>query len=509
MNKKISLSKSLYLNGLQCQKYLWLKIHRKEKLQKPDTNLEAIFTTGDKVGEKACKLFPGGKQIKYDETVPHSERIALTKKYISDGVKTIYEATFEYDGVLVMVDILNLDNDGNFEIYEVKSSTWNSKKDLKSIDTYIKDISIQYYVLNGCGLKISKACITLLNGEYIREEKENLDKLFIHKDVMKEAMSLQNKIPETLKVFQSTLGIKKTEPKIDIGWHCKNPNICFGYDYCWTQQRSIPEYSVFNIFPLTKKSKALELYQKGIINIEDIPRSEKLTKIQIKQVDLVKANKVVMDKNAIKVFLKSFNYPYYYFDFETFQQAFPEFIGVKPFQQIPFQYSLHIKHHPSSKPFHEKFLADSGSDPRESLVRKLISDIPPDVTVIAFNSSFEKSILKELARQFPKYKEHLENIINNMIDLAEPFRNKYYYHPKMKGKHSIKILLPLVVPEMPKEYEKLNIKNGADAMQAFSDLATIRDIKKINKIRKDLEEYCALDTLAMVKIHDKLLKFCE
>ena len=508
MNKKISLSKSLYLNGLQCQKYLWLKIHRKEKLQKPDTNLEAIFTTGDKVGEKACKLFPGGKQIKYDETVPHSERIALTKKYIADGVKTIYEATFEYDGVLVMVDILNLDNDGNFEIYEVKSSTWNSKKNLKSIDTYIKDISIQYYVLNGYGLKISKACITLLNGEYIREEKENLDKLFIHKDVTKEAISLQNKIPEILKSFQSTLGIKKTEPKIDIGWHCKNPNICFGYDYCWTQQRNIPEYSVFNIFPLTKKSKALELYQKGIINIEDIPRSEKLTKIQIKQVNLVKVNEVVMDKDAIKVFLKSFNYPYYYFDFETYQQALPEFIDVKPFQQIPFQYSLHIKHN-SSELDHKEFLAHSGSDPRETLVTKLISDIPPDVTVLAFNASFEKSILKELAQQFPKYKEHLENIVNNIVDLAEPFRKKYYYHPEMKGKFSIKILLPLLVPEMDKEYEKLNIKDGVTAMQSFADLANSSDNNKINKIRKDLTKYCELDTLAMVKIHDKLLKFCE
>ena len=135
MNKKISLSKSLYLNGLQCQKYLWLKIYGKEKLQKPDANLKAIFKTGDKVGERACKLFPGGKQIKWDKTTPHSERIALTKKYIADGVKTIYEATFEYDGVLVMVDILNLDNDGNFEIYEVKSSTWNSEKNLKDIDT--------------------------------------------------------------------------------------------------------------------------------------------------------------------------------------------------------------------------------------------------------------------------------------------------------------------------------------------------------------------------------------
>lgn len=508
MNKKISLSKSLYLNGLQCQKYLWLKIHRKEKLQKPDTNLEAIFTTGDKVGEKACKLFSGGKQIKYDATVPHSERIALTKKYIADGVKTIYEATFEYDGVLVMVDILNLDNDENFEIYEVKSSTWNSKKNLKSIDAYIKDISIQYYVLNGYGLRISKACITLLNGEYIREEKENLDKLFIHKDVTKEVKALQKKIPETLEYFQSILGIKKTEPEIDIGWHCKHPNTCFGYDYCWTQQRNIPEYSVFNIFPLTKKSKALELYQKGILNIEDIPGSEKLTKIQKKQVDLVKVNEVVMDKNAIKVFLKSLNYPYYYFDFETYQQALPQFIGVKPFQQIPFQYSLHIKHNPSELD-HKEFLAQPGSDPRKILVTRLISDIPPDVTVLAFNASFEKSILKELARHFPKYKEHLENIINNIVDLAEPFRKKYYYHPEMKGKFSIKILLPLLVPEMDKEYEKLNIKDGVTAMQSFADLANSSDNSKINKIRKDLTKYCELDTLAMVKIHDKLLKFCE
>ena len=510
MNKKIPLSKSLYLNGLQCQKYLWLKTYKKEKLQQPDAKLKRIFLTGDKVGEKACALFPGGMAIKYDKAIPDSERIELTKKYITDEVKTIYEATFKHNGVLVMVDILNLDNEGNYEIYEVKSSTWNSNKKLEDIDTYIKDISIQYYVLNGCGLKISKACVTLLNGEYIREEKENLDNLFIHIDVTEKVKSLQNEIPEILKSFQSTLAIEKTEPEIDIGWHCKKPNICFGYTYCWKEQRNIPEYSVFDVFNLTKKSnKALKLYRKGIINIEDIPGSEKLTESQKKQVDLAKANKLYLDKNAIKVFLKSFKYPCYFFDFETYQQAFPEFIGIKPFQQIPFQYSLHIQHHPSTKPIHEKFLAQSGLDPRELLVTKLISDIPPDVTVIAFNSSFENSVLKELARQFPKHKEHLESIINNMIDLAEPFRKKYYYQPRMGAKHSIKIILPLLVPEMGKEYEKLNIKNGAEAMQAFHDLAIISDVEKSNKIRKDLEEYCALDTLAMVKIHEKLLKLCQ
>ena len=316
MSKEMFLSKSLYLNGLQCKKYLWLKIYNKKKLQKPDAIQEAIFKTGDEVGEKACKLFPGGKQIKYDKTVSHSERIAQTKKFLADGVKTIYEATFEFDGVLVMIDILNIDNNNNFEIYEVKSSTWNSKKNLKDIEKYIKDVSIQYYVLNGCGLEISKACVTLLNGEYIRGEKENLEKLFFHKDITKEVMALQSKISETLKSFQSILKIKKTEPIIDIGWHCKNPNTCLAYDYCWKEQRNIPEYSIFNIFPLSKKSKALEFYKKGIVNIKSIPSSEKLTKAQKIKVDLVKVNKVVVDKKAIKLFLKSFSYPFYYFDFK-------------------------------------------------------------------------------------------------------------------------------------------------------------------------------------------------
>ena len=508
MNKNINLSKSLYLNGLQCQKYLWLKIHNKEKLKKPDANLKAIFATGDEVGEKACKLFPGGKQIKYDKNIPHSERIELTKKYIKEGVKTIYEATFEFDGVLVMVDILNIDSNGNFEIYEVKSSTWNSKKNLKSIDTYIKDISIQYYVLNGCGLEISKACVTLLNGEYIRGEKENLEKLFFHKDITKEVMTLQSKISETLKSFQSTLKIKKTEPIIDIGWHCKNPNTCLAYDYCWKEQRNIPEYSIFNIFPLSKKSKALEFYKKGIVNIKSIPSSEKLTKAQKIKVDLVKVNKVVVDKKAIKLFLKSFSYPFYYFDFETYQQAIPKFAGVKPFQQIPFQYSLHIMRN-STKLDHVEFLAQSGSDPRDDLVKQLISDIPPDVTVLAFNASFEKSVLVELSKQFPKYKKHLQNIINNLVDLAEPFRKKYYYHPEMKGKFSIKIILPLLVPEMEKEYENLEIQNGSEAMQSFANLEKINDQNQINRTRKNLIKYCELDTLAMVKIHDKLVKLCE
>ncbi|MDA9896796.1 DUF2779 domain-containing protein [Gammaproteobacteria bacterium] len=499
------LSKSLYLNGLQCKKYLWLKIHNEKKLQKPDASQEAIFKTGNEVSEKVCELFPGGKKIKYDKTVSHSERIAQTKKYIEDGVKTIFEATFEFDGVLVMVDILNVDKDGNYEIYEVKSSTWHSKKKLKEIKKYINDISIQYYVLKGCGLKVSKACVTLINSDYIRDVKEDLNKLFIHKDMTKEVIALQSKIPRKLKSFYSVLEQDKVEPDVDIGHHCKNPYDCPGTEYCWVDQRGIPEYSVFNIFKLRKKSKALDLYRKGIVNIHDIPQSEKLTKKQKKDVDLVKNNEVFIDEKKITSFFKSLNHPLYFFDFETYQQVLPEYPGISPYMQIPFQYSLHIVNRDAPID-HKEFLADHKSDPRKSLVERLILHIPANVTVIAYNASFEIAVLKKLVIQFPEHKKHLESVIYNTMDLAEIFKNKYYYHPKMNGKYSIKKVLGILVPEMEKAYKELdNISKGSDAMQAFPSLRENNDQEEVAKIRGQLKEYCKLDTQAMVDIYKKLV----
>ena len=232
MVKEKLLTKSLYLRGLQCEKSLWLKINNSDVLEDEDNAISQIFETGRKVGALACNLFPNGKRISFEDTV-RDQRIALTKQWIVDGVSTIYEATFEFDGVLVMVDILNRDSNGNFEIYEVKSSSWNSKKKLKDIDTYIKDVSIQYYVLNGCGLNISKAAVTLLNGDYIRGDELDINDLFIHQIVTDEAISLQDRIPDTLESFRAALNEQEKEPDIDIGWHCKNPYKCDASEYCW------------------------------------------------------------------------------------------------------------------------------------------------------------------------------------------------------------------------------------------------------------------------------------
>ena len=506
MVKEKLLTKSLYLRGLQCEKSLWLKINNSDVLEDEDNAISQIFETGRKVGALACNLFPNGKRISFEDTV-RDQRIALTKQWIVDGVSTIYEATFEFDGVLVMVDILNRDSNGNFEIYEVKSSSWNSKKKLKDIDTYIKDVSIQYYVLNGCGLNISKAAVTLLNGDYIRGDELDINDLFIHQIVTDEAISLQDRIPDTLESFRGTLNQQEKEPDIDIGWHCKKPYKCDASEYCWRVQRQIPEYSVFNIFPLTKKSKALELYHQGIVNIDEIPESFQLTDKQQLDVDASKSSidkKPQINRDKLALFLSSLSYPFYYLDFETFQQPIPEFKGISPFQQIPFQYSVHVEQNNQTLE-HKEFLGKEGSDPREQLVKQLIKDIPMNATILAFNASFEQMVLKGLAKQFAQYEDHLLSISENIIDIAIPFQKRYYYLPQMKGKHSIKIVLPLLVPEMAEAYKELDlVHDGNEAMQAFVILGEIEDPEKIMRIRKSLIEYCRLDTLAMFKILEKL-----
>jgi len=500
-NKKINLSKSLMIKGLQCTKALWLKKYKKEVFTPPDAQILSVFETSNKVGEKACELFPNGKEVPYHNT-SFEEKIALTQKWMDEGVENIYEATFQYNGILVMVDILHKTKDG-WEIHEVKSSTWHSSKSVEDIGLYVYDAAIQYYVLTGCGLNITKTSIVLINSEYVRGETLDVEKLFSIVPVDEEVAIFQEDIPLHLHSFKSVLEDTDNEPDVDIGRHCKNPYWCAAMEYCWKVQKKIPDYSVFDIFAMTKNSKAMQLYHEGILKVEDIPDDFKLTDNQALTVNAWKTQKESIDKNEIQVFLDSIKYPIYHFDFETFQEAIPTIAGTKPYEQLPFQYSLHIEHKDGTL-VHKEFLAKHIGDPREELLKQLITDIPKDATLMAFNASFEKMVLKNLIKAFPKYQTHIDGLIENIIDLATPFKNKSYYLPQMKGKYSIKIVLPLLVPEMKKAYKDLTlVSNGADAMNTFPKLKDMPSEER-ELYRKALLDYCELDTLAMVKILAKL-----
>jgi hypothetical protein len=313
---------------------------------------------------------------------------------------------------------------------------------------------------------------------------------------------MQSNIPNILKEFETYLNDKENEPIIDIGKHCNSPYECDAKNYCWKVQRQIPDYSIFNIFNLGSK-KQIELYNRGIINIDNIPHDFDMTSIQAHAVENYKSKITYIDIENIKSFLQNLTYPIYHLDFETYQQAIPLYKGLKPFEQIPFQYSLHIEYEDGTLE-HKEFLAQDGVDSRYKLVLKLCNDIPNDVTVLAYNMSFEKGVIKRLATLFEEFSEHLLSINENMQDLMIPFQKKWYVTPSMQGSYSIKYVLPALVPEFEKAYKELDgVQNGSQAMNAFARIASLEEDEK-QKLRNSLLEYCKLDTLAMVKILEKL-----
>ena len=500
----MTLSKSLYTRGIQCPKSLWLKKYKSDVLTPPDESAQAVFDTGNVVGDLACEIFPNGKEVPFSKN--YDEMIAQTQKWLDEGVSNIYEATFNYNGILVMVDILHapratarkyswgVEPEG-VEIYEVKSST--SVKDI-----YLHDVSIQYYVLQKLGFHIKSAHVIHIDKTYIRGDELELDGLFSIVDVTEDVVALQENIPRILEEFENHLSDKENEPEIEIGKHCHNPYECDAKNYCWRVQRGIPDFSIFNIFNLGSK-KQIELYEQGIIDIKDVPDSFAMTANQKQAVENYKSTQTHINEEAIKAFVDTLTYPIYHLDFETFQQAVPEFKGISPFMQIPFQYSLHVEHADGSLE-HKEFLAQEGIDSREMLAQRLCADIPRDATVLTYNMSFEKGVITKLAASFENLSEHLLHVNENIKDLMTPFQQKHYVTPSMQGSYSIKYVLPALVPAMEQAYKQLEgVQNGGQAMNAFANMSKLDDKEK-QKMRDALLAYCKLDTLAMVRVLGKL-----
>ncbi len=485
-NKRIStsLSKSLFIRGLQCPKSLYLHKYHPELRDEISEEQEALFQTGFEVGKYAQQLFPGGIEIPYDET-SHASQLEMTQAEIEKGTKTIYEATFSHDDVFVKVDILHKDQEG-WEIFEVKSST-----EIK--DVYLDDSAIQYYVLTGSGLPVSKVFLVHINDKYVRNGEIDPKSLFIVNDIKDTVKDKQPYIAENIAKLKSML--TSDMPNIDIGGYCDKPYPCDFQGYC---RQHIPENSVFDL--RRKGVNKYGLYRQGIIEMKDIP-VDILNKSQRLQVEafLTKAEKV--DKDAIRTFLDKLFYPMCFLDFETFYTAIPLFDGTRPYQQVPFQYSLHIQDSKGAELKHFEYLAEPHKDPRRELVSRLIKSIPEKSCIITY-TDFETKRLRELAECFPEYKDRIESLIENIQDISLPFNKMDYYHYQMNGSYSIKDVLPVLVPEM--SYKDMAIRDGGMAIDAYFSMCRSSDQKEIESIRRNLLEYCELDTLAMVRILEKL-----
>jgi hypothetical protein len=298
----------------------------------------------------------------------------------------------------------------------------------------------------------------------------------------------------------------KDEPDCDLSEHCMKPYTCAFLDYC-KRQHGVPEDepTVFDLYRMNF-SKKLEHYYAGRITFDAL-RSEKLNDKQQMQVECTLNNTEYINPDGIRKFLNTLTYPLYFLDFETMQDAVPQYDGAKPYQQITFQYSLHIKESPNAPYQHKEYLAPSdGTDPRRALAEQLCKDIPMDVCTLAYNKMFECGRIKELAELCPDLAVHLLNIRGHIVDLIDPFRAGDYYVPAMGGSFSIKSVLPALFPDDPSlNYHNLTggVQNGGDAMTIFPKIQHMHP-EEAKAAREALLRYCELDTWAMVKVWEKL-----
>ena len=498
------LSKSKYAKYCQCPKCLWMSVYKPEE-EVIDPNSEARFENGAEVGELARGILGDYVDVtirRADDRLDLAAMITKTKELMNAGQENICEASFSYDGNYCAVDILHKTEDG-WAIYEVKSTSFPEfNGNPAKLDKYLPDVAYQKWVLEKCGVNVTGTFLVCLNSDYVRECELDLQKLFVINDMGEMIANEYDKV-ENGQAAAKKLLQQEEEPAMDIWEGCKKPYDCAFYQYC---SRHLPSPSVFDLYRMRFSDK-LKYYRQGVVTFDDV-RNEKLTPVRRIQVDSTLNNQPNIDKHVIKEFLDQLSYPLYFLDFETMQPAIPLFEGTKPYQQIPFQYSLHIIEKEGGELIHKEHLGISGTDTRRALAEQLCEDIPMDVCTLAYNKAFECTRIKEMAEAFPDLAEHLMNIQANIVDLMIPFQQGAYYLPSMGGSFSIKVVLPALFPNDPSlDYHNLTggVQNGSQAMSVFPEIQYMTSENQ-QKMRKALLEYCCLDTFAMVKLWRKL---CE
>jgi hypothetical protein len=480
------LTKSKFISGRQCHKLFWYEIHKPDIFPGTGPELQKIFDQGHEVNDYARKLFPGGILLKEKGD---SISLAEEAKLFFPRRKALFEASLIFEGNFARVDVLEPCGQDQWNLIEIKSTT-------SAKEVHYPDLAFQWELCERNGLGIARAYVLHLNKGYIRQGELDLDRLFQRTDVTDEVRNFKSHLSSDIKPLHEIMQQKEI-PDIAIGAHCNDPYECPLKFICW---KHVPPVSVMNLKSGGKKS--FDLLAMGVKRLEEIPNSFSLSDKQQIQVNAHKANKTHLNPAALRGFLDRLEYPLSFLDFETFGLAVPPFDGCKPYQQIPFQYSLHIVEKPGGAPQHRSFLAKAGSDPRPDFLAALQQSLPKSGSIIAYNLSFEDQILKACAKYFPGHRKWIEALSTRYIDLLKPFRDLDYYDPGQAGSASLKDVLPALTG---KSYEGLVIGEGGEASREFLRFwKGLVPPDEIAALRQNLLDYCCLDTAGMIDIVENL-----
>ena len=482
------LTKTDFVHYLQCPRSLWLLKYKPEVYPYKEFSdfLKKIAREGYEIEAYAQQMFPGGVSL------PSVGEVSLTKtkEAFAQGEKVLFQATvLTEDGLFARADIITRNDDGSYNLYEVKSST-SIKKDAKH--NHLKDACFQKIAFERAGLTIDKVFIIHTNGEYVREPEIDPRKLLTEVDITEVIKTLYD---ETEVEINNALSLLREESVEEEGCPCirkTRSNHCDAFEYF---NGKLPKCSVWEIGNLREK-KLCTILDCGVQNLVDVPDDIDLNDRQQRQVQSAIRGEPIIDRKKVQEMLATLVFPLYFFDYEAASSAVPKIIGTRPWQQIPFQYSLHILDADGTLA-HKEYLNEtlSGAD---GVMSALCEDIGNVGSVVSWHASYEKTMNKAMAKMYPQYAEKLQDINDRMFDLEDIFKEAYT-DAAFCGSTSIKKVLPILCPNL--SYKNLGVQDGTQAMEQWFVMVAEKDVQQQATIKTNLLEYCKLDTFAMVELY--------
>lgn len=426
-------------------------------------------------------LFPNSIDVK-EESTCFEEWLDKTRFYIRRR-QPLLNAVFDSSLGIAVADILLPVDEDHWEMLCVGVGSAGNIQDV---------MAFQAAVLLRAGIELKRCALLKINSQFTRKPELEPKQLFKKQNYTRRAAVLQDQVEEIVSDFFRTIR-RAVAPEVLMDKPCFEPELCPFYHNCYS---FLPEQNVLELYRGFKKG--LKLLREGIVSLKDIQDSSILTKSQKIQVDCAKSGLPHINKRALKSFLNELEYPLYFLDFETISPPFPVFEGTRPFELVPFQFSLNIVKSREDSAVHMGYLADGERDPRPEILRLLQQNIGDTGKIVAYNAKFEKICLDSLANARPEYKEWVESIKARMVDLLQPFRGFYYYHPGQRGSASLKDVLPWLTG---KNYKHLVIQNGEQASREFIRIMTAAvSFEEKALVRRQLEEYCYTDSIGMLWI---------
>lgn len=411
----------------------------------------------------------------------------------TDGQVVDFERAFQTADLYSRSDaVITEQATGSIDIYEIKAAA-SVKED------HLDDVAFQRLVAERQGFSVGKCYLITMNSDYVRRGEIDVEQLFVITDITEQ---IDLRMEATAAQVKAAFAYRKTVPVPSLVDYCvKNRLNC---EFIKLHFPSLPEYTVFDIAFL-KHEKRRELLMQGIVSITDVPDDFPLSTKQRIQVEAAKTGAILIDRPAIAERMESWEYPLQFLDYETFAFAIPQFDGVRPFQQMCFQYSLHSIDRPGAEIRHDYYLSHGDDDPPRAMSAHLKKAMSGGIgTVFVWYEAFEKTRNDEMAEMFPEYSDFYREVNSKTVDLMKIFSDKLYIHPDFKGRSSIKKVLPVLVPEL--SYADLEIGDGMKATIMWYRAVKWKaiDADTRDKIFHDLEIYCEQDTVAMVRIFEVL-----